>query len=248
MKTALIALLAALAACSASPDRRQMVQVGYMERDCSRVRNDEEIPSMPIGLTKTPVDAAKALPNGCSTKFFMTVYADTENYYFLDNTPTLFSFASRSAERVKACSFVVDGHSGDLIRPPTQNWSGVPYVAPVATETRREQPDVEREDLLLYRCDLPPSDSNPAIYSGFYEAEFESSAFKLSNAACEVWLTGDVCPIFGKGKCIKGAEVKAYVTVEGVLSEPGHFGHFGMWERELRVTRVVEVHRFEDTQ
>lgn len=143
MKAVLIALLVALSACSASPDRRQMVRVGYMERDCSQVRNDDEIPSIPIGLDVTPVEAAKALPNGCFTKFFMTVYADTENYYFFDNTPTLFSFSSRSAERVKACSFVVDGHSGQLIRPPTQYWSGAAYVVPAAAETRREQRDAD---------------------------------------------------------------------------------------------------------
>ena len=100
----------------------------------------------------------------------------------------------------------------------------------------------------LYRCsrDIMGSDGKPATYSGFYEAEFESSAFKLSGAPCEVWLTGAVCPIFGKAKCVKGAEVKAYVTVEGVLSEPGRYGHRGMWQRELRVTRVIKVHRIEE--
>ena len=100
----------------------------------------------------------------------------------------------------------------------------------------------------LYLCDrsAAPAEGKPATYSGFYEAEFESSSFKLSRVPCEVWLTGDVCPIFGKGKCVKGAEVKAYVTVEGVLSEPGHFGHFGLWERELRVTRVVKVQRIKE--
>ncbi len=97
----------------------------------------------------------------------------------------------------------------------------------------------------LYRCDrnAVPPEGKLATYSGFYEAHFESSSFKLSRVPCEVWLTGDVCPIFGKAKCVKGAKVKAYVTVEGILSEPGHFGHFGLWERELRVTRVLKVQR-----
>jgi hypothetical protein len=108
-------------------------------------------------------------------------------------------------------------------------------------ESRRDSPP-------LYLCShkVMGGGAKPATYAGFYEAEFEKSAFKVSGVPCEVWLTGDVCSIFRDGKCEKGAEVKAYVTVEGVLSEPGHFGHFGMWERELRVTRVIKVHRIPD--
>ena len=83
MRTALILPLVSLTACSFSPNPRQIVRVGYMERDCSRVQNDSQIPSIPIGLKVTPVEASKALPNGCFTKFFMDVYADNENYYFL---------------------------------------------------------------------------------------------------------------------------------------------------------------------
>jgi hypothetical protein len=105
-----------------------------------------------------------------------------------------------------------------------------------------------REFPPAYRCgdDIGMNSGKVATYSGFYEAEFEGSSFKVSHASCDVWLTGDVCPIFEKGKCVKGAKVKAYVTVEGVLSVPGHFGHFGMWERELRVTRVIKVQRIKE--
>src|SRR5262245_58778689 len=84
-----------------------------------------------------------------------------------------------------------------------------------------------------YRCrDAAGLEDKPGTYSGFYEAEFEGSSFKLSHSPCEVWLTGDVCPIFGKDNCHKGAQVKAYVTVEGTFSPSGQFGHLGMWERE----------------
>ncbi len=86
-------------------------------------------------------------------------------------------------------------------------------------------------------------EGQPAIYSGLYEAEFESSSFKMSHHPCEVWLTGDVCPIFGKGRCTKEARIRADITVEGVLSPSGQFGHMGLWERELRVTRVTKVER-----
>jgi hypothetical protein len=128
MRASFVLLLPGLMACSFSPDPRRMVRVGYIERDCSHVRNNDQLPSIPVGLTVTPVEASGALPNGCHTKFFISVYADTENYYFFDNTPTLFSFTPRSVERVKACSFVVDGRTGKLVRPPERYWNGAPYV------------------------------------------------------------------------------------------------------------------------
>jgi hypothetical protein len=122
------------------------------------------------------------------------------------------------------------------------------FSALVAAGVSQSQQLGQEEPPVLYRCDrnAASGERKPATYSGFYEAEFESSSFKLSRVPCEVWLSGDVCPIFGKGKCAKGAKVKAYVTVEGVLSEPGHFGHFGLWERELRVTRVIKVQRIKE--
>jgi hypothetical protein len=144
MKIFCSVLLVGIAAC-ASPDPRKMVRVGYMERDCSLVRNERELPRMPIGLKVTPTEAAQALPAGCFTKFFMDVYADTDNYYFLDNTPTLFSFSGRSLERVKACSFVVDGRSGQLVRPPEEFWSGSPYKAEDISAGRRPATEIEAE-------------------------------------------------------------------------------------------------------
>jgi hypothetical protein len=95
----------------------------------------------------------------------------------------------------------------------------------------------------MYRCpeSLGVIEGKEGRYSGFYQAEFENSSFKMSHEPCEVWLTGNLCQTFGERGCAKGAEVKAYITVEGVLSPPGHFGHFGMWERELHVTRVIKT-------
>ncbi len=100
-------------------------------------------------------------------------------------------------------------------------------------------------DFVLFKCgdQFSSEEGKARTYSGFYEAEFEESSFLVSHTNCQVWLTGDVCPIFADGKCVKGARVKAYVTVEGVLSPKGNYGHFGMWERELRVRRVMNVQR-----
>lgn len=100
------------------PNPRELVLVGFMERDCSRVRNNEQIPAVPVGLTVTPVQAAHALPHGCGTKFLLNVYADTSHYYFFDNTQDFLSFSGRTAEGVKASSYVVDGRSGVLVATP----------------------------------------------------------------------------------------------------------------------------------
>ncbi len=97
----------------------------------------------------------------------------------------------------------------------------------------------------LYRCniDLAEAEGTERTYTGFYEAEFESSSFKLSGLPCEVWLAGNVCPIFPDRDCHKGAEVAAYVAIEGKVSPVGNYGHFGMWERRLEVTQVLDVQR-----
>ena len=99
-----------------------------------------------------------------------------------------------------------------------------------------------------YRCwrAFKKGVGKPAIFSGLYEVGEELSLLRLSirtsGLPCDVWLSGmELCPK-QKDICVG----RAYVTVEGVLSEPGHFGHFGVAERELRVTRVIKVQRIED--
>ena len=96
-----------------------------------------------------------------------------------------------------------------------------------------------------YRCwrAFKKGVGKPAIFSGLYEVGEELSLLRLSIKTsvfpCDVWLTGLEPLRMAYGTA-------AYVTVEGVLSEPGHFGHFGVAERELRVTRVIKVQRIED--
>ena len=128
-------------------------------------------------------------------------------------------------------------------------WCGL-FLTVLSSSGVSECQQSDREFPTMFKCGEDGGrrwrSGKVATYSGFYEAEFEGSSFKLSHAPCEVWLTGDVCPIFKKGKCVKGAKVKAYVTVEGVMSDSGHFGHFGLWERELRVTHVVKVQRIKE--
>jgi hypothetical protein len=36
---------------------------------------------------------------------------------------------------------------------------------------------------------------------------------------------------------------EAYVELDGRLTEPGHFGHMGAYERELTITRIARASR-----
>ena len=92
--------------------------------------------------------------------------------------------------------------------------------------------------------DADVAEGKSAIYSGFYRFEFENSSFRVSDR-CEVWLDirGDECMGSGIKNCIIGP--KLFITIEGVISPRGHYGHFGMWERELHVTKVLKFERIE---
>ena len=110
--------------------------------------------------------------------------------------------------------------------------------------------DQDTRSTWVYACSFPGIEQwEGAVrtYEGRYRGEFEGSHFVSKAGNCEVWLTGDICPIFAGGRCGKGDSVLADVAVEGVLSpsRPRGFGHMGIWERELRVTRVLSVTRLE---
>jgi hypothetical protein len=114
--------LLSLQACTLNPNPRQLHFVGIIQRDCSAVKNHDAMPSIPIGLTVSPIQAASVLPQGCSTKFSVDVYADTENYYFFDASRDFIRFSRRSVEEVRSNSYVVDGHTGALLRSPKKGW------------------------------------------------------------------------------------------------------------------------------
>jgi hypothetical protein len=84
----------------------------------------------------------------------------------------------------------------------------------------------------MVHCGDDVDEGQSAIYSGHYQYELEHSSFRISDR-CGVWL--DI---------IGGDERQAtslFITVEGVISPRGHYGHFGMWERELHVTKVLKI-------
>lgn len=107
-----------------------------------------------------------------------------------------------------------------------------------------ERASEEFQPVILCSDDADVAEGRSAIYSGFYQFEFENSSFRISDR-CEVWLDirGDECMGSSMKNCIIGP--KLFITVEGVISPRGHYGHFGIWERELHVTKVLKFQRIE---
>lgn len=83
----------------------------------------------------------------------------------------------------------------------------------------------------------------PQRYSGVWDFQFETSAFRTDEGRGPYWLSGDGAaweqlnaPLQARGQ---GPYGRLRVVVEGELSAPGRYGHLGAYERELRVTRVI---------
>jgi hypothetical protein len=116
MKYLVTSILVALVGGCASIDPHSLIYVGYMKRDCGAVKNDDRLVAVPLGFKLSPVEAAKALPSGCDSKFFYGVYADEKHYYFVNNNKLL--FRSFDAELLKSYSYIVSPIDGKLISDP----------------------------------------------------------------------------------------------------------------------------------
>jgi hypothetical protein len=86
--------------------------------------------------------------------------------------------------------------------------------------------------------------TGPQRISGSWDWHFETSAFMTDAGAGPYWLSAQgavwgviTAPIERSGR---GPWGRLHLVVEGELSGPGQYGHLGAYERELRVTRVIE--------
>jgi hypothetical protein len=61
------------------------------------------------------------------------------------------------------------------------------------------------------------------------------------------WLSGNLQRIYPYEEGYHPRGVHLFITVEGKLSSPGHYGHLGRFPRELRVTHVTSIRRLHDT-
>jgi hypothetical protein len=84
--------------------------------------------------------------------------------------------------------------------------------------------------------------TSPRSFAGTWAFHFETSAFVTDAGEGPYWLAGDdVWPQLTAPFSTTGNPWgEAHVVVEGELSAPGQYGHLGAYERELRVTRVIE--------
>jgi hypothetical protein len=101
---------------------------------------------------------------------------------------------------------------------------------------------------VIGNCAAPDPEEKPIAwgpvrtYSGSYWAGWESSDFTPSGRTETWWLSGNLAAI-DRRRQGHHPELRnpLFITVEGQLSSPGHYGHLGQFPRELRVTRVISV-------
>lgn len=87
--------------------------------------------------------------------------------------------------------------------------------------------------------------TQPTRYEGDWDWSFETSSFTTSDGRGPWWLSAESAtwealqaPL---ANAQRGPWGRVHVIVEGELSAPGHYGHLGAYQRELRVTRVIEA-------
>jgi hypothetical protein len=95
--------------------------------------------------------------------------------------------------------------------------------------------------LALSACATPAA---PQRYSGTWDWHFETSSFTTDDGRGPWWLHAEGAaweqlnaPLRAGG----GPWGRVHLVVEGHLSAPGHYGHMAAYEREFRVTRVIEA-------
>ncbi len=95
-----------------------LVHLGVMSDDCTKINKTENAPLMKFDLM--PVEAADVVKSnsstGCFVKMGLGVYADNLNYYFVNNN-LLFGKA-KNEETIKKYSFIVQANTGKLIAIP----------------------------------------------------------------------------------------------------------------------------------
>lgn len=110
-------------------------------------------------------------------------------------------------------------------------------------------------DTLLFPFDLTykpaplapePPPAPVARFKGTYVFGREQSEFRPEGSREKWWVTGSIDDLRKKFvSSSKGARQEftgpVVVVVDGELSAEGEHGHLGIYERELRVTQVVEV-------
>ncbi|MGE3143172.1 MAG: hypothetical protein AB7L65_07600 [Hyphomonadaceae bacterium] len=97
---------------------------------------------------------------------------------------------------------------------------------------------------MLAACATPAA---PQRWSGIYETQFETSSFSPEGGQERWWVSAADAAAAAQLRAAIAAPAegppwgRAAVTLEGVLSAPGRYGHLGAYERSLEVTRVISA-------
>ena len=82
--------------------------------------------------------------------------------------------------------------------------------------------------------------------SGTYTIGLEHQGFRADGNDEEWWVSGDVGDLnMTVGRTLPdGSRIfdgKGKVTLRGIVSSKGRYGHLGMWPRQITVTKVISV-------
>ena len=82
-------------------------------------------------------------------------------------------------------------------------------------------------------------------FAGCYFFRFEHSDFRPQGSQERWWLGGNREEVTSRfvlsNPEVPPRKTPIFVVVDGDLSENGHHGHMGLWNRELTVRQVIEV-------
>jgi len=99
--------------------------------------------------------------------------------------------------------------------------------------------------LISTGCGDDPSESEVEV-SGRYRSGFETSELILCESGEEWWVADSDGLAADYDSIVEEPANGLYVSVVGVVSEIGEWGHMGCYSRELRITSVREARAWLD--
>ena len=89
---------------------------------------------------------------------------------------------------------------------------------------------------------LPDLGSPGTRYTGLVAFGFELEAFGPCGQAEQWWVAAKPLDLADRYRAAAGFEYRpVYVVIEGTISDKGHFGQAGSYDREIRISRLVEM-------
>jgi hypothetical protein len=83
--------------------------------------------------------------------------------------------------------------------------------------------------------------SAPERLQGYFTVRWEEQSFRPCGGS-ERWWVSDPGPLLRRYReLVQGEYGTVYVTVQAEVSDPGRFGHLGMFPRTIAVREVIEA-------